>query len=103
MFGESKGYPHLPISDIAEVIAGGDKPKDNAETMSADSPYSAFANKTRKMLFNESTKLWMNGLVYIVDEYKREMKNRRQRLSPERSTYYRWNRWKSIVKCIRAS
>ncbi len=31
-------------------------------------------SETGKMLFDESTDLWMNGPDYIADEYRREMK-----------------------------
>lgn len=30
-------------------------------------------SQTGKMLFDESTDLWMNGPDYIADEYRREM------------------------------
>ena len=59
----------------AEIIA-------TTRKISRQKAYSRFmVSKTGEMLFDESTDLWMNGPDYIVDEYKREMKNRRQRLS----------------------
>ena len=40
--------------------------------ISKQKAYSRFmTSKTGKLLFDESTDLWMNGPDYIVDEYKR--------------------------------
>ena len=56
----------------AEIIA-------KTRKISKQKAYSRFmVSKTGEMLFDESTDLWMNGPDYIVDEYKREMKNRRR-------------------------
>ena len=58
----------------AEIIA-------KTRKISKQKAYSRFmVSKTGEMLFDESTDLWMNGPDYIVDEYKREMKNRMRRL-----------------------
>ena len=35
-------------------------------------------SKTAEMLFDESSDMWMNGPDYIADEYRREMKAKRE-------------------------
>lgn len=35
--------------------------------------YKFMKSKTGKMLFDESTDMWMNGPDYIADEYRREI------------------------------
>ena len=39
-------------------------------------------SETGKMLFDESTDMWMNGPDYIADEYRREMKAKKRRKVP---------------------
>lgn len=36
-------------------------------------------SETGRMLFDETTDMWMNGPDYIADEYKREIDARRKR------------------------
>ena len=36
-------------------------------------------SETGRMLFDETTDMWMNGPDYIADEYKREMDARRRK------------------------
>lgn len=44
MFGDGEKYPSKQISDIADVIAGGDKPKDISEEMTDEYCYPVYAN-----------------------------------------------------------
>ena len=44
MFGDSNKYHKKQISDVAEVIAGGDRPKDISEVMTAEYRYPIYAN-----------------------------------------------------------
>ena len=44
MFGDSNKYHKKQISDVAEVIAGGDRPKDISEVMTDEYRYPIYAN-----------------------------------------------------------
>ena len=44
MFGDGEKYPSKQISDIADVIAGGDKPEDISEEMTDEYCYPVYAN-----------------------------------------------------------
>ena len=44
MFGGEGRYKAKALSDVTDVIAGGDKPKDNSETMTEEYSYPVYAN-----------------------------------------------------------
>ena len=48
MFGDTEKYHKKQIADVAEVIAGGDKPKDISEVMTDEYCYPVYANGIEK-------------------------------------------------------